>query len=128
MAAIASIAELIPGCLAAAWVDARTGELVEHTGADAARAEELLGAAIELARTPARPAHSVMIGPDRVYYTGHATAPVRRILVVACDRSVSLGLGLAVVRAATTGAPAAAASGASAVPAAPAVAAVPAAS
>lgn len=97
---LAEITERVPNCVVAAWIDARTGGVIEQRAvAETTRVGEVLETVIEIVRSPERPLHAVLLSREHVYITRRARAQAKRVLVVVCGRSPNLGVAIALVRA-----------------------------
>ena len=96
MIALADVTDAVGGCVVAAWLDARTGELVEQcSAAPSDFVAAALDAAAEVMRTRERPPRAVLLSPGHVHIV-HRVA--QRLLVVICERTSNLGLAVATVR------------------------------
>lgn len=98
---LVELAERVPDCILAAWVDARTGATLErHARRDDAEIDRMLDVVIEIVRSPERPAHTVLLAPRQVFIARRAAGDRHRVIVVVCERSPNLGLAVALVRSA----------------------------
>ena len=96
MIALTDVIGAVSGCVVAAWLDARTGDLVEqHAVAAPDFVAAALDAAAEVMRTRERPPRAVLLSPGHVHII-HRVA--QRVLVVICERTANLGLAVATVR------------------------------
>jgi len=99
MTPLATIATRVEDCLVAAWVDIRTGAVLEqqppHTDELIAPAIE---AAIEMMRTRERPPRMVLLSARHVHIVQRTVLDPNRVLVVICARSANLGLAVSMVR------------------------------
>jgi hypothetical protein len=97
---LGGLADAVRDCVVAAWVDARTGDVLErHVVRDGFDLELALDAATEVMRTTARPRRTVLLSARHVHIVQRLPADRRRVLVVICDRSPNIGFAVAVVRA-----------------------------
>lgn len=95
------LAERVPACVTAAWVDVRTGSILEQrTVRDPARVEQVFDAVVELVRSPERPRCTVLLARDHVYIARRPDGQDRHVIVVVCERSPNLGVAVALVNAA----------------------------
>lgn len=97
--------ERVPGGVAAAWVDTRTGELIErHPPTESAHVVFAMEAISSVLCTPDRPLRSVLLSRTHVFITQQTEDP-GVVLVVACIRASNLGFSIAAVRSLVEGAP-----------------------
>ena len=98
MSRLADIASAVTDCIVAAWVDVRTGALLEqHVVRDGPLVAPALDAAAEVMRSRERPPRMVLLSAHHIHIV-QRVAP-RRALVVVCERSPNIGLAIALVRA-----------------------------
>jgi hypothetical protein len=99
MSLLAAISERVTDCLVAAWVDIRTGAVVEQR---VARPDPFvasaLDAAIEVMRSRERPPRMVLLSARHVHIVQRTAHDPHRALVVICERSPNLGLAVSTVR------------------------------
>jgi hypothetical protein len=97
---LAELADSVRDCIAAAWVDTRTGAVIEHhvvrAGPEVAAA---LDAAAEIAHSRDRPPRIVLLSAHQVHIVQRVAADPRRAVIVICERSPNIGLAVALVRA-----------------------------
>jgi hypothetical protein len=100
MSLLHTITERVEDCIVAAWVDLRTGTVIDHHPAhgDAVIAPSL-DAAIEVMRSRERPPRMVLLSERHVHLIHCTAADPQRALVVICGRSPNLGLSVSLVRA-----------------------------
>ena len=96
---LTAIAEHVPDCVVAAWVDARTGEMLHHHARSDESAAAVIDPVIEILRSPERPRSLVLLAARRVYIAHKVRRLAHRVLVVVCERSANLGVAVALVRA-----------------------------
>ena len=100
MSLLAEISERVDDCIVAAWVDTRTGAVLEQ---HAARADlfvsSALDAATEVMRSRERPPRMVLLSARHVHVVQRTARDPHRVLVVVCARSTNLGIAVSVVRA-----------------------------
>ncbi len=90
--------ERVPSVVAAAWVDTRTGELVERQVlTEAPHVDFAMEAISSVLCTPDRPLRSVMLSRTHVFIAQQTSDP-GKVLLVACLRSGNLGFSIAAVR------------------------------
>jgi hypothetical protein len=103
-----TISERIGDCIVAAWIDARTGGVLEQyapdprlaaTPRDEGFVTSALDAAAEVMRSRERPPRMVLLSAHHVHIVQRTTRDANRVLVVVCERSPNLGLAVSVVRA-----------------------------
>ncbi|HEX3766349.1 MAG TPA: hypothetical protein VHW23_46975 [Kofleriaceae bacterium] len=100
MTALGELAGAVRDCIVVAWVDARTGEVVEqHVARSGPEVEPALDAAIEVMRSRARPQRMVLLSARHVHIVQRLASERRRVLVVICDRTPNIGFAVALVRA-----------------------------
>lgn len=106
MSLLETISERLGDCLVAAWVDARTGDVLEQHAPDPRlaaipRADDFVTSALEAAaevmRSRERPPRMVLLSAHHVHIVQRAR-DAHRVLVVVCERSPNLGLAVSVVR------------------------------
>jgi hypothetical protein len=96
---LAAIAERVDEVVAAAWVDLRTGEVLERHAPRPELALALaLDAAAEIMRSRERPPRVVLLSERHVHIVQRTARDPNRVLVVICDRSTNLGMAVAQVR------------------------------
>lgn len=100
-AALADVVLHVPDCLAAAWIDGRTGELLDRHVASHANVDGAVETVIEIIRSAERPQQLVLLGAQLVYIARRVNHDGHRVLVVVCERSSNLGMACAMVRAHT---------------------------
>ena len=99
MSLLQAISERIDDCVVAAWVDARTGSVLEqHTARSDLFVSSALDAAAEVMRSRERPPRMVLLSEHHVHIVQRAR-DAHRVLVVVCDRSPNLGMAVSMVRA-----------------------------
>jgi archaeosine-15-forming tRNA-guanine transglycosylase len=107
MSLLETISERLGDCLVAAWVDTRTGDVIEQHAPDPRLASlppddgfitSALDAAAEVMRSRERPPRMVLLSAHHVHIVQRAR-DTHRVLVVVCERSPNLGLAVSVVRA-----------------------------
>lgn len=97
---LADIAGAVTDCIAAAWVDIRTGALLEqHVVRDGPLVAHALDAAAEVMRSRERPPRMVLMSAQHIHIIQRVAHEPRRALVVVCQRSPNIGLAVALVRA-----------------------------
>jgi hypothetical protein len=99
------LADRISDIIVAAWVDARTGIVIEHhtppspTGAHGADfVGSVLDAAGEVMRLRERPPRMVLLAARHVHIVQRTAHDPSRVLVVVCERSANLGMAVSLVR------------------------------
>jgi hypothetical protein len=93
------IAGAVHDCIAAAWVDTRTGAVLEkHVAKDGAFVGPALDAATEVMRLRERPPRMVLMSSRYIHIVQRLALDPRRVLVVICERSPNIGLAVALVR------------------------------
>jgi len=95
MMSLAEICTSVHDCVAAAWIDTRTGVLEHHALRDEAFIAHALEAASEVMSAQERPPRMVLLTAHHVHIAQRLTSDPRRALVVICDRSPNLGLAVA---------------------------------
>jgi hypothetical protein len=94
-----AINQRVDDCVVAAWIDIRTGLVVEEYPT---RSEPFVGpaldAAIEAMRSRERPPRMVLLSARHVHVIQRTTRDPNRVLVVICGRSPNLGLAVSQVR------------------------------
>ncbi len=99
MSLLVDISERLDDCVVAAWVDARTGSVIDqHTARAGVFVDNALGAAAEVMRSRERPPRMVLLAERHVHIVQRARDG-HRVLVVVCDRAANLGLAVSMVRA-----------------------------
>ena len=107
MSLLETISDRLGDCLVAAWVDARTGNVLEQHTPDPRLAAmprgddfvtSALDAAAEVMRSRERPPRMVLLSEHHVHIVQRAR-DAHRVLVVVCERSPNLGLAVSMVRA-----------------------------
>ena len=99
MMPLATIAERVEGCVVAAWVDIRTGAVIDQQPArDDAFIGPAIDAAIEVMRSRERPPRMVLLAARHVHIVQRTPTDPNRVLVVICERSANLGLAVSFVR------------------------------
>jgi predicted nuclease of predicted toxin-antitoxin system len=94
-----TIAERVDDCLIAAWVDTRTGLVIERCAKrDDDFVAEAVNSAIEVMRSAERPPRMVLLSDNHVHIIQRTTHDPHRVLVVVCARSPNLGLAVSIVR------------------------------
>ncbi|HET9627395.1 MAG TPA: hypothetical protein VFP84_38820 [Kofleriaceae bacterium] len=110
MSLLETISERLGDCIVAAWIDTRTGRVIEQLTpdprlSDSPRAADFvasaLDAAVEVMRSRERPPRMVLLSAHHVHIVQRAARDAHRVLVVVCERSPNLGLAVSVVRALT---------------------------
>jgi hypothetical protein len=100
MSRLVDIASAVADCIVAAWVDARTGALLEqHVVHDGPLVAPALDAAAEVIRSRERPPRMVLLSAHHMHIVQRVAHEPRRALVVVCERSPNIGLAVALVRA-----------------------------
>jgi hypothetical protein len=103
MKALADIAGAVRDCVVAAWIDARTGDVIERHDPPRAHADELVAPALDVAaeimRSRERPSRMVLLSPHHVHIVQRMAGEAHRVLVVICERTPNIGLAVAHVRA-----------------------------
>lgn len=96
---LAELAQRIEDVEVAAWLDVRTGEVLEQqTTRDDSFVSSSLDAATEMMRTRERPPRMVLLSKRHVHIVHRTTKDPHRVLVVIMARSPNLGMALALVR------------------------------
>jgi hypothetical protein len=104
---LADIASAVTDCIVAAWVDVRTGALLEqHVVRDSPLVAPALDAAAEVMRSRERPPRMVLLSTHHIHIVQRVAHPPCRALVVVCERSPNIGLAVALVRAFAAAGPA----------------------
>jgi hypothetical protein len=104
---LADIASAVTDCIVAAWVDIRTGALLEqHVVRDGPLVAPALDAAAEVMRSRERPPRMVLMSAQHIHIVQRVAHEPRRALVVVCERSPNIGLAVALVRAFAAAGPA----------------------
>ena len=102
MRPLAEITAAVRDCIVAAWIDTRTGQVIEQQvvrdGPDVAPA---LDAATEVMRTRERPPRMVLMSSRYIHIIQRSAPDPRRAVVVICQRTPNIGLAVALVRAFT---------------------------
>jgi hypothetical protein len=94
-----TISERVDDCLIAAWVNTRTGQVVDRCSKrDDDFVAEALNSAIEVMRSAERPPRMVLLSDNHVHIIQRTTHDPHRVLVVVCARSPNLGLAVSIVR------------------------------
>jgi len=97
---LVDIAGAVRDCIVAAWVDTRTGAVLEqHVLRDGPLVATAVGAATEVMRSSERPPRMVLLSARHVHIVQRVAGDPRRALIVICERSPNIGLALALVRA-----------------------------
>ena len=97
---LVDIASAVRDCIVAAWVDTRTGALLEqHVVRDGPLVAPALDAAAEVMRSRERPPRMVLLSAHHIHIVQRVAHAPRRALVVVCQRSANIGLADALVRA-----------------------------
>ncbi len=100
MSLLEAITGRIDDCVVAAWLDIRTGSVVEQRPAHSEPfVAPALDAAIEAMRSRERPPRMVLLSARHVHVIQRTTHDPSRVLVVICARSPNLGLVVSQVRA-----------------------------
>ena len=100
MTSLGELAGTVRDCIVAAWIDARSGGVIEqHIAQPGPHVEPALDAAIEVMRSRARPPRMVLLSANHVHIVQRVPSDRRRVLVVICDRSPNIGFAVALVRA-----------------------------
>lgn len=103
MRPLAEIAGAVRDCVVAAWLDARTGDVLERHDApgapDAGLVAPALDVAAEVMRAGERPSRVVLLSPHHVHIVQRVGGDATRVLVVICARTPNIGLAVAHVRA-----------------------------
>lgn len=95
---LAEALERVPGGVAAAWVDTRTGELVERQSLiETPHVTFAMEAISSVLCAPDRPRRSVLLSRTHVFIAQQTEDPGTALLV-ACTRSINLGFSIAAVR------------------------------
>lgn len=98
-APLSEVANAVPGCVVAAWVDTRTGAVRDqHVVAEASFIASALDAATEVMRSRERPPRMVLLSQRHVHIFYRLSADPHRVLIVICERSANIGLAVALVR------------------------------
>jgi hypothetical protein len=99
MTLLEEIYEAVHDCKAAAWVDLRTGALIEqHAPQSDPYVAIALDAATEVMRSRERPPRMVLLSAEHVHIIQRTVRDPYRVLVVICARSPNLGLAISLVR------------------------------
>lgn len=99
MTVLGEFAGTVRDCIVVAWVDARTGEVIEqHVARPGPEVEPALDAAIEVMRSRARPQRMVLLSARHVHIVQRLPSERRRVLVVICARTPNIGFAVALVR------------------------------
>jgi len=99
MPSLAEIADHVPRCLLAAWVEPRTATVLEqHVVHGDPRVALALDVTTEVMRSSERPPRMVLLSADHVLIVQRAAHDPQRALVVICARSANLGFAVALVR------------------------------
>jgi hypothetical protein len=99
---LAELAGAVRDCVVAAWIDARTGDVLERhamPNADDAEVAPALDVAAEVMRSRERPSRMVLLSPRHVHIVQRVARDAHRVLVVICERTPNIGLAVAHVRA-----------------------------
>jgi hypothetical protein len=100
MTGLRELGDAVRDCIAAAWVDARTGAVIEqHVVRDGPEVAHALDAAAEVMRSRERPPRMVLLSARHVHIVQRVASDPRRALVVICERSPNIGLAVALTRA-----------------------------
>lgn len=95
---VAQIAAELPGCIAAASVDARTGAVLsQHAQSDDPFVAQALAVAIEAARTCERPPRMVLLSERHIQILHRRKREPHCVLVAICTRSPNLGFAVALM-------------------------------
>jgi hypothetical protein len=96
---LSEVAGTVRDCIAAAWVDARTGAVLEQrVMRDGPEVLPALDAAIEVMRSRERPPRMVLLSARHVHIMQRVASDPRRALIVICERSPNIGLAVALTR------------------------------
>lgn len=99
MSRLAELAGAVADCIVAAWVDVRTGAVLErHVVRDGPEVGSALDAAAEVMRSRERPPRIVLLSARHIHILQRMADDPRRALVVICERSPNIGLAVALVR------------------------------
>lgn len=94
-----TITERVDDCLIAAWVDTRTGTVMDRRPLrDDEFITNALDSAIEVMRSAERPPRMVLLSDRHVHIVQRAAHDPHCVLVVVCERSPNLGLAVSIVR------------------------------
>lgn len=92
--------ERVPDSLAVAWVDARTGELLEkRTMSTDPHVSFGLEAMASILCSQERPHRTVLLSATHVFIAQRPSPESFRVLLVVCSRAANLGFSIAAVRA-----------------------------
>lgn len=94
---LSDIIERVPDCLAAAWVDVRTGALADKR--DLSRSSHVafgLEAMASILCSPDRPERTVMLSRTHVFIANRCR-DAARVLLVCCSRAANIGFAIAAV-------------------------------
>lgn len=95
---LAQIAGELPGCVAAAAVDARTGSVLsQHVTCDDPFIPQAVAVAIEAARTCERPPRMVLLSARHLLILHRTKHDPHRVLVALCTRSPNVGVAVALM-------------------------------
>lgn len=104
MRSLSELADEIRDCVAAAWIDIRTGDVIERCVVrEDSSVDPALAAATEVTRSPERPPRMVLLSPRHVHIVQRPPGDAHRALIVICERSPNIGLAVAMVRAYVAG-------------------------
>lgn len=95
MKSLAEICTSVHDCVAAAWIDTRTGILQHHALRDEPFIARALEATSEVMSSLERPPRMVLLTARHVHIAQRLARDPRRVLAVICDRSPNLGLAVA---------------------------------
>jgi hypothetical protein len=100
---LADIAGAVLECVVAAWLDARTGDVLERHDMPTALETDFIAPALDVAaevmRSRERPSRMVLLSPHHVHIVQRIAHDAHRVLVVICARTPNIGLAVAHVRA-----------------------------
>jgi len=100
MKSLADLSGSVRDCIVSAWVDARSGAVIEqHVVRAGDHVAPALDAAIEVMRSRQRPPRMVLLSAHQVHIVHRMAADPRRVLVVICERTPNIGLSVALTRA-----------------------------
>lgn len=99
MIPLAELALRLEDVVVAAWLDVRTGEVLDqHATCNDLFVSSSLDAATEMMRTRERPPRMVLLAERHVHIVHRTTKDPHRVLVVIMGRTPNLGMALALVR------------------------------
>ena len=102
---LSDVLERVPDSLAAAWVDARTGELLESRCISADPHVSFgLEAMASILCSQERPHRTVLLSATHVFIAQRPSPESIQVLLVVCARAANLGFSISAVRTVATAA------------------------